>query len=87
MSGRVPLALHKTRKAGPLLSFYQLYELNHAALGPFRAAADVAQSLRVAGPTRVEVGNTYCAIARRETPGVPPEAAHPGRSRAGDGIR
>ncbi|MBN8995264.1 MAG: polyhydroxyalkanoate depolymerase [Rhizobiales bacterium] len=43
MSGRVPLALHKTRKAGPLLSFYQLYELNHAALGPFRAAADVAR--------------------------------------------
>jgi poly(3-hydroxybutyrate) depolymerase len=25
------------------LSFYQLYELNHAALGPFRAAADVTR--------------------------------------------
>jgi poly(3-hydroxybutyrate) depolymerase len=31
------------RKAGPILSFYQLYELNHAALGPFRAAADAAR--------------------------------------------
>jgi poly(3-hydroxybutyrate) depolymerase len=42
MSGRVPLA-QKPRKAGPLLSFYQLYELNHAALGPFRAAADATR--------------------------------------------
>ena len=25
------------------MSFYQLYELNHAAMGPFRAAADVAR--------------------------------------------
>jgi poly(3-hydroxybutyrate) depolymerase len=31
------------RKGVRGLSYYQLYELNHAALGPFRAAADVAR--------------------------------------------
>ena len=25
------------------MSYYQLYELNHAAIGPFRAAADAAR--------------------------------------------
>ena len=25
------------------MSYYQLYELNHAALGPFRAAADATK--------------------------------------------